>query len=151
MILSILFLLSVLYIGFLLTKKISACFIIGSIVCVTTVFILLFLVHNLFSALIIYSAGFLIVLGLTFKKNLEVGRKQYKGPHFLFYFVLLILSFLLFEKSFSYDTAKNTFLVESNLYQDIGVHIPMIRYFSLGGNFLPEVPFYAGAGLLYHF
>ena len=66
-------------------------------------------------------------------------------------FLLFILSFLIFNKSFSYDNNVSQFLISSNLYQDMGAHIPFIRSFSTGNNYPAEVPFFAGERLTYHF
>lgn len=149
--LAILFLFSVFYIGFILTRKFYSGFIIGSVVSVTLVFILLFLIHSLSWGLIIYEVGAGIILANTYKRTLKEIKGSYRKGQILVGAGVFAMAFLLFERSFSYDAAHNVFLIESNLYQDAGAHIPMIRHFSLSRNFLPEVPFYAGAGLLYHF
>lgn len=39
----------------------------------------------------------------------------------------------------------------SNEYLDFGAHVPLIRSFSKGNNFPPELPFYSGQPIFYHF
>lgn len=68
----------------------------------------------------------------------------------IFFYVLFIFSFYIFNKSFIYDPHGN-FLIASNIYMDFGAHIPFIRSFSLGHNFPGEVPFFAGKSLIYYF
>ena len=156
----LLFLLSVFYIGLLLHNfflakklneiKLASVFILGSLFSVTIVFVLLFLFHNLFISLVIYSVGFLIAVTLSFKRVYKEIITYRVNKLLLVIVVIFFLLYILFDRSFSYRPDGN-FLIASNLYQDYAVHISFIRYFSEGTNFYPEVNFFAGKKLFYHF
>jgi len=66
---------------------------------------------------------------------------------------VFLVSFLFcwwfFSRTFAYR--DNTILVASNQYLDFGAHVPIIRSFSQGDNFPPELPFYAATPISYHF
>lgn len=147
--LAILFLFSVVFVGFTLTRKLNSSFIVGSIICVSVLFILTLLIRNTSYALCIYAVILILYVGATYKAINIQPNKLFKKKY-LFGLGLILLMFLLFQKTFSYDKSSSAFLISSNLYQDYGAHIPNIRYFSQGGS-LPEVPFFSGGGLLYHF
>ena len=74
-------------------------------------------------------------------------------PQHITYYVLLItyfvFSFWLFNRTFQSNGSQ--ILVASNEYLDFGAHIPLIRSFSKGRNFPPELPFYAGKPIFYYF
>jgi len=146
--LSILFLISVLWTGFAVSKKIGASFVVGSLISLSFLYILLLLTHNLGTSLSIYSLTVVICVLFTYKPVFTEIKNHYHLMQFVPFVVLVSLSFVLFGRTFSY--ADNSFLIASNLYQDFGSHIAVIRYFSSGG-YLPEVPYFAGGGLLYHF
>lgn len=63
--------------------------------------------------------------------------------------ILLFVGYYLMQKGISYHNGQ--FLIASNLYQDFGAHIPIIRSFSWGDNIPPMVPFFAHHPLTYHF
>jgi hypothetical protein len=60
--------------------------------------------------------------------------------------------------TFSYDRDAQLIEIAGKCWSDFGAHIPMIRSFSMGGNFdrmlnfqLPEYPIFPGAPIRYHF
>lgn len=63
--------------------------------------------------------------------------------------IVFLFSFWFFSRTFSYQ--NDQILVASNVYLDFGAHVPLIRSFSLGRNFPPELPFYSGKPIFYHF
>lgn len=133
----------------------SLSFILGSIISVFFVYVFtIFLNKEIYLGLLIYFFTTLIIL-ISFRKRLKDGIKylieNITGKQFAIITFLFLFSFLLFEKSFSYDQGKGHFLISSNLYQDMGAHIPFIRSFSNGNNFPSEIPFFAGSKLMYHF
>lgn len=150
--LAALFLFSGFFNGILITRtffpKVKAFlplgFFAGSTISVTFLFILLLLTHNLQISIEIY----FIVSAAVFLKNKTNLLQELSLKALFYYGVTFALAFLIFEKSFL--LSGSTFLIQSNLYQDFGAHIPIIRYFS-SGSFLPEVPFFAGKNLFYHF
>lgn len=66
----------------------------------------------------------------------------------LFFFVF---SLWLFDKSFWYDSIGHQFRIARHQVGDFGLHLSLIRSFSLGDNFPPESPFYPGKPLPYHY
>ncbi len=115
------------------------------------IFVVSLLVHNLVNSLLVYfSLSIILILSnvkILYREIKEIGINK----SLLFNSALFLFVFYLFNRSFSYDSIRNTFLIHSNLYLDFGAHIPFIRFFSVGQNFYPEVPFYAGGRLFYHF
>jgi len=72
-------------------------------------------------------------------------------------FCLLFSSWLMFH-TFSYDQNAQAMEIAGKCWSDFGAHIPMIRSFSMGGNFdrminfqMPEYPIFPGAPIRYHF
>lgn len=133
----------------------SLSFILGSISSVFFVYIFtIFLNKEIYLGTLVYFFTTLIVL-IYFRKRFKEGIKylieNITKKQFTVICLLFLSSFFLFEKSFSYDQEKGQFLISSNLYQDMGVHIPFIRSFSNGYNFPSEIPFFAGSKLMYHF
>jgi hypothetical protein len=82
-------------------------------------------------------------------KNLLVFMKKNKFEIFLFS-VLFIFSLLLFWKTFRADSEGNI-LIATKVWSDFSATIPLIRSFSLGSNFPPEYPIFAGPPIKYHF
>lgn len=68
-------------------------------------------------------------------------------------FVVFILSFVfslwLMFSTFSYRDGN--MLIASKAWSDFASHIPLIRSFSLGDNFLPQYPLFSGPPIKYHF
>ncbi len=150
-----LYLVSVLFVGAIahelfidkkfIINKFASSFLLGSLISVTICFVLLLILRNLSSALLVYFV--LVILSSPFiYKRIRVSFTK----NTIFTVAILAFSFLLFQKAFNYNTVENVFLIQTNLYQDMGAHIPFIRYFSDGGIF-PEAPFFAGKNLFYHF
>lgn len=76
----------------------------------------------------------------------------------LFIILLLIFSCWLMFHTFSYDGQKKEMRIAFKLWSDFGAHIPLIRSFSMGGNWdrlinlQPiEYPIYPGEPIRYHF
>ena len=51
--------------------------------------------------------------------------------------------------TFSYE--KGVMEISSKAWSDFANHIPLIRSFSLGNNFPPQYPLFAGPPIRYHF
>ena len=66
-------------------------------------------------------------------------------------FVSLFFSIWFFGKSFGYDSDSGNMWVAKNQVGDFGLHISLIRSFSLGNNFPPQSPFFPGNFLSYHY
>lgn len=124
-------------------------FIIGSLLSVSFIYFLSsYLTNSLQQSLLIY---FIISATLLIKNCNDIRPKRLNFVHGAILFIIMFFSFWMFSKSFGYDVNTGEFLIASNLYQDFGAHIPFIRSFSLGNNFLAEVPFFASGHLTYHF
>lgn len=67
----------------------------------------------------------------------------------LLFFLISFLSYFVFNKTFSYT--NHTFLIATNMYLDLGAHIPFIRSFANNTNYPFEVPFFINGGIQYHF
>lgn len=123
-------------------------FLLGSIIVISFLYILnSYLIFNLPISLIIISIFSALILLFSFKlANFNTGNTCKSLGLFS---VIAFLAFIFFERGFFYK--NNTFFIASNLYLDLGAHIPFIRSLSLGNNFPFEVPFYGGEKLIYHF
>lgn len=68
---------------------------------------------------------------------------------------LLFLSFLLFSVLIMYKTihsdSRGNMVLASKVWSDFAATIPLIRSFSLGSNFPPQYPLFAGPPIRYHF
>lgn len=163
--LSLIFIIGVLLIGLLITGKffqrvnpsitLVLSFIFGSVFSIWLIYLLTILTSgNILIGVIAYTIMTLIiffVFRIKLKNDvIDLVRRLFK-KELIVIFILFILSFSIFNKSFSYDVNSSQFLIASNLYQDMGAHIPFIRSFSIGNNYLSEVPFFAGEKLSYHF
>mgnify|MGYP001611185792 CR=1 FL=1 len=62
-----------------------------------------------------------------------------------------IFSFWLFDKSFGYYSKEYQFRIARHQVGDFGLHLSLIRSFSLGDNFPPQSPFFPGESLPYHY
>lgn len=70
--------------------------------------------------------------------------------------ILLVIVFFLFsmwlmDKSFGYDGVNHRFRIARHQIGDFGLHLSLIRSFSLGDNFPPQSPFFPGESLPYHY
>lgn len=68
---------------------------------------------------------------------------------FLFFLLFFVASFIFFQSNFWYN--DNTFFIKGKQWSDFAAHIPLIRSFSIGNNFPPEYPMFAGEKITYHF
>jgi hypothetical protein len=55
------------------------------------------------------------------------------------------------DKSFGYNPKTSQFRIARHQVGDFGLHLSLIRSFSWGNNFPPELPFFAGKPLPYHY
>ncbi|MCH7641316.1 hypothetical protein IID22_03910 [Patescibacteria group bacterium] len=69
---------------------------------------------------------------------------------FLFFLSLLLLSFTFMARNFKVNTLGNL-EVATKAWSDFSATIPIIRSFSLGSNFPPQYPLFAGPAIRYHF
>jgi len=68
----------------------------------------------------------------------------------LFFIPVLVFSFFLMFKTFQITPDGNLKLA-LKLWSDFAATIPLIRSFSLGDNFPPQYPIFAGPPIRYHF
>ncbi|MFV1916969.1 MAG: hypothetical protein ACC618_00560 [Patescibacteria group bacterium] len=68
----------------------------------------------------------------------------------LFFSLLFLFSFLLMSKTFRVN-AQGNLEIATKVWSDFAATIPIIRSFSIGSNFPPEYPLYAGPPIRYHF
>lgn len=105
-----------------------------------------YVTHSIYWGLIIF-LSFIIPLDIIccVKKLVVVASIK----NILIFLGLTMLFYFIANKTFQYH--NQTFYIASNLYADMGVHIPIIRSFSQGANLPFELPFFAGKNLTYHF
>ncbi len=63
--------------------------------------------------------------------------------------VILLFSSWLMYSTFGYQ--DNSLVLASRLWSDFAAHVPLVRSFSLGDNFPPEYPQFAGMKIRYHY
>lgn len=78
---------------------------------------------------------------MRFEKKIDV---------FLFA-VFLLFSLWLMYKSFGYNRQTHQFRIARHQIGDFGLHLGLIRSFSLGHNYPPQSPFFPGSVLGYHY
>lgn len=66
-------------------------------------------------------------------------------------FIFFVFSTWLMYKSLSYNPATSTLFIARNEIGDFGLHLGLIQSFALGNNFPPELPFFPGQPLPYHY
>lgn len=66
--------------------------------------------------------------------------------------IILLGSFLgIFLMFSTFSVENDTLLISTKVWSDFASHIPLIRSFSLGSNFLPQYPLFPGEPIKYHF
>ena len=68
--------------------------------------------------------------------------------------IFLFLGFILFSLWLMFSTfgsKDNNLLISAKIWSDFSLTVPIIRSFSLGSNFPPEFPLFAGYPIKYHF
>lgn len=85
---------------------------------------------------------------LPFKYFLPKIKNFLLTDNFVF-LVCAVVSYALFHLTF--QTTGTELLIGSKAWSDFAAHIPLIRSFSLGKNWPPEYPLFAGEPIRYHF
>lgn len=65
--------------------------------------------------------------------------------------LFFVFSWWLMDKSFGYNPVTHQFRIARHQIGDFGLHLSLIRSFSWGKNIPPELPFYPGRPLPYHY
>ncbi|MDP3994625.1 MAG: hypothetical protein Q8P91_02250 [bacterium] len=134
--------------------KVGSSIVMGIIFLGTILFVLYGFFYEIYSfpvlILLIFLTIFISLLWLNrnFLKNVFINLTIFE---LFFSLALLIFSFWLMFHSFSYNSVNYTFGIGSHLWSDFGSHIPLMRSFSLGYNFPPQFPLFAGENIRYHF
>lgn len=68
---------------------------------------------------------------------------------FWLFILAAVFSCWLMWSTFAYKDQQ--FIIDSKLYSDFGAHLPLIRSFSMGKNFPPQYPQFAGPVINYHY
>lgn len=159
---AILFLLLAICLGFLLISfffpeydmltKLVGSFIMGSMVSVSAIYFLTsYVTMSLVYSLYLFFVSSCILLYFFNKKYTKKPLLAFSINDSIVLFGLFIFSLYLFSKGFNYSPNEKQFLIASNTYLDFGVHIPLIRSFSLENNFPFQIPFFSGGEVFYHF
>ncbi len=123
-------------------------FLLGSFVSIPLLYyIRTYLASSLFNAVCIW-LFIILLIGLIKWKNIK-GSFSINTKHLILFLILSGASFVVFNKSFSHESSN--FLIATNMYLDMGAHIPYIRSFSSDVNFPFQIPFYASSKIPYHF
>lgn len=162
--LPLLFLVSILLNGALVTRFVfgqtaamvfwATSFVLGAILSAGVIFLLTivfsFTQNPLLFAVITYFVADIIVLAVN-KDCLLRFPFAFEKYEVLFFATLSLFFAYIFFRSFSYDAVGAQLLISSNTYLDFGVHLPIIRSFSLGHTASLTLPFFAGQTVVYHF
>ncbi|KKR91514.1 MAG: hypothetical protein UU42_C0010G0009 [Candidatus Woesebacteria bacterium GW2011_GWA1_41_13b] len=65
--------------------------------------------------------------------------------------LFFVFSWWLMDKSFGYDAAQHQFRIARHQIGDFGLHLSLARSFSWGDNYPPELPFFPGRPIPYHY
>ena len=65
--------------------------------------------------------------------------------------IFFLFSWWLMDKSFGYNPVSHQFRIARHQIGDFGLHLSLIRSFSWGNNFPPQLPFFPGRSLPYHY
>lgn len=76
--------------------------------------------------------------------------KKHSFEYFLLLF-FVVFSWWLFDKSFGYNSKTHEFRISRHQVGDMALHLSLIRSFSWGNNFPPELPYFSGKPLPYHY
>lgn len=69
----------------------------------------------------------------------------------IIFLIFLSFSWWLMSKSFGYDVESQAFRIARHQVGDFGLHLSLIRSFSWGSNMPPQLPFFPGEPLPYHY
>lgn len=152
---------TVIFVGYalcnILTKQIVSsfrlpyAFLLGSCFSIPLLYLMrVFLFHDLHVAVAGWILACAVPSFLILERRNRVDKTQLNSWFKLLLFaVTCLLFYFVFNKTFSY--ANNSFLIASNMYLDLGAHIPFIRAFANNTNYPFEVPFYVNGQIQYHF
>src|SRR3990172_9448479 len=79
---------------------------------------------------------------------LRVLRRLKLREIILFIFLFIFASFLMLK---TFSVKEGNILIASRAWSDFAATLPLIRSFSLGSNFPPQYPIFAGPPIRYHF
>jgi hypothetical protein len=94
---------------------------------------------------------FSIIKNFIKKFSLFNKQSQFKKNYLQWLFLLIFAAFSVWLMFFTFGYRDGQFLLRSRLWSDFAAHLPLIRSFSLGNNFPPEYPQFAGEPIRYHF
>lgn len=83
-------------------------------------------------------------------KRIKKVTSKSLNPEWLIFFVFLLFSWWLMWKTFRINS-KGNLEIAAKVWSDFAANIPLIRSFSLGANFPPQFPLFAGPPIRYHF
>lgn len=126
-------------------------FILGSFTSIPLLYFIRAYLTLTLSAAILLWLVIILISSIVFAKYKRIDNIFSKKQIYYFglYICILGISYVLFHKSFSYKDFN--FLIATNMYLDMGAHIPFIRSFSSDINFPFEIPFFAPSNIPYHF
>ncbi|MDA2919656.1 hypothetical protein MYX76_09235 [Desulfobacterota bacterium AH_259_B03_O07] len=134
--------------------RIASAYIIGILISVWLLFILSLIFSRFVEQPI--TVGFTVTTAVLLAFTIH-QRVFFKAPpglrpiHVFFFIIVFLFSWILFSSTFEYDEKLNEIKIGFLIWSDYGLHIPLIRSFSLGNNLSLECPLYAHEAIRYHF
>src|SRR5438309_1368384 len=77
--------------------------------------------------------------------------KIFKNYFFELFLLLSSLAFSLWLNFSTFSYADGSMHIAIKAWSDFGSHIPLIRSFSFGNNFPPQLPLFPGSPIRYHY
>lgn len=78
-------------------------------------------------------------------------KQMLKKFDLLLFLFFLIFSWWLMNKTFRFDVGNSQFLISRHTLSDTALHLSLARSFSQGFNFPPQLPYFPGPPLSYHY
>lgn len=134
--------------------RVSSAYIIGTSISIWMVFMLSLLMRKFAENALLFgfsAATTLLVIFVIHQRALLKTSLSIRMQYVLLVLIIFLFSFALFSRIFHYDQRLQEINISGRIWSDYGLHIPIIRSFSLGDNLALEHPLYAHESLHYHF
>lgn len=125
-------------------------YLLGSLVSLPILYLIRsYFVSNLQMSIYVWAVLILFFFFFSIRLKPSINELSHNRLKYVIFLFVAIFFFIVFNKTFSYEDLN--FLISTNMYLDMGAHIPFIRSFSTDSNFPFQIPFYANSNIPYHF
>lgn len=126
-------------------------FLLGSFISIPLLYYArVYIFSNLFIAANAWLMFIVLVYVYVLRTDFSIFKQTWRQKKYICVFIVLTAaSYYLFNKCFTYRNSD--FLIATNMYLDMGAHIPFIRSFSTDINFPFQIPFYFPSNIPYHY